>query len=230
MSSDVPAPKRKLPLWQLAIVALVLLGAAILVLRAGFDIKGLIERGIALIRDLGAAVFFVAMTILPAVGIPLLFFTITAGEAFAPQFGLPGVIAISLVCIALNLALGYWIARYALRPILARLMERYGYKVPRVTPENALTVTLIVRLTPGPPYAVQAVICGLAEVPFRLYMIVSWLAILPWSIGGIILGKGLLAGDFGRAAMGFGVLIVAIVLVQWVRRKYFSGRREASDA
>lgn len=224
MSSQVPAPKRKLPIVQLAIVAVVLLVGAVLVLR-GVDVRGLIDRGIGVIRSLGAGVFFTAMTVLPAVGVPLLAFTVTAGEAFEPQLGMGGVIAISLVAIAINLALGYWIARYALRPVLAGLMKRYGYSVPRVTPENALTVTLLVRLTPGPPYSVQAVICGLAEVPFRLYMIVSWLAILPWALGGIILGKGLLSGNFGRAAMGVGVLIVAVVLVQWVRRKYFSGRK-----
>lgn len=224
MSSEVSTPKRKLPIVQLAIVAVVLIGVAVLVLR-GVDIRGLIDWGIGVIRGLGAVVFFLAMTILPAVGVPLLAFTVTAGEAFAPQLGMGGVIAVSLVAIAINLALGYWIARYALRPVLAGLIKRYGYSVPRVTPENALTVTMIVRLTPGPPYSVQAVICGLAEVPFRMYMIVSWLAILPWAIGGIILGKGLLSGDFGRAAMGVGVLVVAIVLVQWVRRKYFRGRK-----
>jgi uncharacterized membrane protein YdjX (TVP38/TMEM64 family) len=223
MSSEVPTPKRKLPILQLAIVGAVALIAVVLVLR-GVDVRGWIERGIAMIRDLGAAVFFLAMTILPAFGVPLLAFTMTAGEAFAPQLGMGGVIAISLVAIAINLALGYWVARYAFRPVLAGLMKRYGYSVPRVTPENALMVTMLVRLTPGPPYAFQACLLGLAEVPFKLYLIVSWLALLPWVIGGIVLGKGLFSGKFGVAATGIGVLIVAVIVVQWIRRKYFTRR------
>jgi uncharacterized membrane protein YdjX (TVP38/TMEM64 family) len=225
-------PKRKLPLLPLAAIAIVLLVAAILVIRAvGVHgalerVQSLTEQGIDVIRNLGVVVFFLAMTVLPAFGVPLMAFTITAGQAFEPQLGLAGVIAVSLVALAINLALGYWVSRYALRPLLAGLIKRYGYSVPRVTENNALTVTLLVRLTPGPPYALQACVLGLAEVPFRIYMIISWLALLPWVIGAIVLGKGLLSGKFGMAASGFGVLIVAVVLVQLIRRKYFR-RKEA---
>jgi uncharacterized membrane protein YdjX (TVP38/TMEM64 family) len=212
---------------QLAILAVVAVVVAVLVLR-GVDVRGWIDRGIGAIRGLGAVVFFAAMAILPAFGAPLLAFTIPAGEAFEPQLGLGGVIAVSLAMIAINLALGYWVSRYALRPLLAGLIKRYGYSVPRLTPENALTVTLLVRLTPGPPYAAQACLLGLAEVPFRLYMIVSWLCVLPWAIGGIVLGKGLFSGKFGLAATGIGVLIVAVVAVQWIRRKY-AARKTAGE-
>lgn len=217
--SDAPTPKRKLPVAKLAILAIAVLGVAVLVLR-GVDLRGLIEQFIGTIRDLGPVVFFAAMMVLPAFGMPLLAFTIPAGEAFAPQMGLGGVIAVSLVIVAINLALGYWVARYAFRPILTKLMKRYGYSVPRVTPDNALMVTLLVRLTPGPPYAVQACLLGLAEVPFKMYMIVSWLGLLPWVVGAIVLGKGLFSGKFGMAASGIGVLIAAAVVIHWVRRKY----------
>lgn len=225
MSSPVSTPKRKIPIVPLAAIAGLGIVLAILVLR-GVDVRGLLDRGILIIRDFGAPVFFLAMAILPAFGLPMLAFTMTAGEAFEPQLGLPGVIAIALIAIAVNLALGYWVARYALRPVLAGLIKRYGYSVPRVTKENALTVTLLVRLTPGPPYALQACILGLAEVPFRLYLIVSWLAMVPWTLGGVILGKGLLSGKFGMAASGIGVLIVAVILVQIIRRKYVRRKTE----
>ncbi len=223
MSSEVSAPKRKLPILQLSVVAVVALILAVLLLR-GVDIRGLIDRGITMIRDLGATVFFVSMAVLPAIGVPMLAFTITAGEAFQPQMGMPGVIAVALVAIAINLALGYWVARFALRPVLTGLIKRYGYSVPRVTKENALTVTLLVRLTPGPPYALQACVLGLAEVPFWTYLIVSWLGMVPWALGGIILGKGIFSGKFGVAASGMGVLIVAVILVQIIRRRYFRRR------
>ena len=219
MSSDVTTAKRKLPIVPLVGLAVLALIGAVLLLR-GINLRDLLERCIVVIRDLGAPVFFVAMTILPAFGMPMLAFTITAGEAFEPRMGLAGVIVTALLAVGLNLALGYWVARYALRPLLARLIERYGYKVPRVTPENALTVTMLVRLTPGPPYALQACLLGLAEVPFRIYLLVSWLAMVPWTVGGIILGKGLFSGKFGPVVIGIGVLIVAVILVQLIRRKY----------
>jgi uncharacterized membrane protein YdjX (TVP38/TMEM64 family) len=223
MSFELAEKKRKLPVMKLVGAAIIGLVVAIFLLR-GVEPRVVIDRGMAMIREAGPWVFFTAMTVLPAVGIPLSIFTISAGEAFGAQMGIGGVIAVSLAVIALNLALGYWVARYALRPVLCGLLARYGYSVPRVTPQNALQVALLVRLTPGPPYALQTGILGVAELPFRLYMIVSWMAVLPWAIGAIILGKGLFNGNVGGILVGVGVLVVAIVAVQLVRRKF--ARRE----
>lgn len=221
--ASVP-PKRKLPLVKLAIAAVVLLVAAALVVRqVGVDrALGWLDQMIGVIRDMGPWVFFTAMTLLPAAGVPMLAFTIPAGEAFAPTMGMPAVIAVALVVIAINLALSYWVARYALRPLLTRLLRRYGYSVPRITRENALSVLLVVRLTPGPPYAFQCFLLGLAEAPFRLYMIVSWLAILPYALAAIILGQGLRNGNFKTIAAALGVLVVATIGIQWLRKRHAS--------
>jgi uncharacterized membrane protein YdjX (TVP38/TMEM64 family) len=218
MSSTSTVAKRKIPVLPLLALVLIAGVATVFVLR-GVNVHEVIERGIEMIRDLGAPAFFIAMTVLPAFGMPMLAFTLTAGEAFEAQLGRPLVLAISAASVALNLALGYWVARYALRPLLTRLITRYGYSVPRVTKENALTVTLLVRLTPGPPYALQTCLLGLAEVPFWTYWMVSWLAQVPWIVGGVVLGKGLLSGNFKLVAFAIGLLVVAIVLVQWVRRR-----------
>jgi uncharacterized membrane protein YdjX (TVP38/TMEM64 family) len=125
-----------------------------------------------------------------------------------------------LAVIALNLALTYWLARFAFRPLLTGLVQRAGYSIPRVTSENALSVALLVRLVPGPPYSLQGYLLGLAEVPFWTFMIVSWLCVTPWTIGGIILGKGILNGNFKIAAIGMGVIAVAVIGVQFLRKKY----------
>lgn len=223
MSSQATASPRKLPLFKLGLLAVVLAVLAALSLR-GVDLRALAERGMLLIRQAGPTAFFGAMVVLPAFGMPMAAFTIPAGEAFGAQLGLPLVIGLSLVAIAVNLAIGYAVARYALRPPLLALLTRCGYTVPRITPENALGVLLVVRLTPGPPYAAQACILGVAEAPFRLYMIVSWLAVLPWALGGIVLGKGLFNGNFAVVLIGLGVLVVAGVLVHWLRRRF--ARRE----
>jgi uncharacterized membrane protein YdjX (TVP38/TMEM64 family) len=218
MSSEAPAVK-KLPWVKLAVAGVVLAVAAVLVIR-GVDLPALINRGMDLIRRVGPVAFFLAMAVLPTAAVPFSLFTIPAGEAFAPQLGLGTVIAIALVVLAVNLALSYWVARYALRPVLTRLLQRYGYAVPRVTPDNALAVTLVMRLTPGPPYVVQCYVLGIAEVPFGLYMIASWLCQAPWVVGFIVLGQGLLNGNFIVAAKGLGVLVVLVVAVQWLRKKY----------
>jgi uncharacterized membrane protein YdjX (TVP38/TMEM64 family) len=224
MSLETARPKKKLPFLKLAIVGVVLAVGALLVLReVGIDrLLAWLDELVGFIRDLGPVVFFAAMTILPALGMPMLAFTIPAGEAFAPLMGMPAVIGVALVAIALNLALAYWLARYAFRPVLSRVLKGYGYSVPTITPANALSVLLVVRLTPGPPYAFQCFLLGIAEAPFRLYMIVSWLAILPYTIAAMILGHGLRDGNFKAVIAGVGVVVVGTIGLQWLRKKYFA--------
>ncbi len=218
VSPEAPLQKKKLPVVKLAVLAAGLILVAVLLLR-GVDLVGVKDRGLATIRAAGPIAFFMAMLLLPAAGAPLLAFTIPAGELFAPQLGLAGVLALTLVILALNLALIYWLARFALRPVLTGLMKRYGYSVPRVTEKNALAVILVVRLT-GSPYAVQGYILGLAEVPFRIYMIASWLCVLPWAAGAVVLGQGIMNGNFKLVGAGLAVLAIAVVSVQLLRKKF----------
>jgi uncharacterized membrane protein YdjX (TVP38/TMEM64 family) len=218
MSSEVPPVKRKLPLVKLGIFAVAVAVAGLLLLR-GTDYRALGERIMALIRGAGPWTFFLGIVVLPAVGAPLSVFTLVAAEAFAPRMTMAGVIAAVLVSVALNLALTYWLARYAIRPVLSRLAAHYGYKIPRVTAANALPITLVLRLTPGPPFFVQSYILGLAEVPFRLYMIASWLSVLPTVVAFIVLGKGIFNGNFRMVLYGVGVLVVVSVVVHMIRKR-----------
>lgn len=219
MPSQTPPKKKKLPWLKLAVLAVGLLVGAALLLR-GAHPRELIDQGMGLVRAAGPVAFFAAMAILPAAGAPLMAFTLSAGEAFGAQLSMGGVIVVSLTMIALNLALTYWLARYALRPALTNLVVRYGHKIPSITKKNALSVALVVRLTPGPPFFLQGYILGLAEVPFRLYMVVSWLCVMPWAVGAIVMGQGILNGNFKVAATGLGLIVVAVVIVQIVRAKY----------
>jgi uncharacterized membrane protein YdjX (TVP38/TMEM64 family) len=224
MSLETIHPRKKLPIAKLAIGGAVLAVVVVLALR-GVKFGPLIDQGVDLIRDAGPVAFFVAMALLPAAGAPLFAFSLAAGEAFAARMTMTGVVATAALAIALNLALTYWLARYALRPLLARLVARYGYAVPRVTAQNALGVALLVRLTPGPPFFLQGYLLGLGEVPFRLYMIVSWVAVMPWAVSFIVLGKAAREGSFGQIGAILGGLVVIVVIVQVVRRKY--AKREA---
>lgn len=227
MSLETTLPKKKIPVLRLAIAAVVLAVVGIFLLRE-VGLARLVEwfdHFVAFIRDLGPWVFFTAMALLPAAGAPLSAFNLVAGEAFAPRMTMMGVVLTVALAIAVNIALTYWLARYALRPLLTRLVTRYGYSVPRIAAGNALTVSLVVRLTPGPPFFLQSYLLGLAEVPFRLYMIVSWLAVLPLSLSVVVLGKAAREGNLVKIAAVFGVMVVAVVAVQIVRRKF--AKREA---
>src|SRR5579859_4089701 len=120
MPNEEPLKKRKVPVFKLALLALVLAVGALLVLR-GVDVRALARQGMTTIRAAGAWAFFGGIVVLPAIGAPLLPFTLSAGEAFAPTMTMVGVVVAVLAAIAGNLALSYWLARYALRPLLARI-------------------------------------------------------------------------------------------------------------
>jgi len=219
MPPEEPRERRKLPLVKLSLGVAVLAAVAFFALR-GVNYVDLAQRVLAYIRDAGPWAFFSVTAVAPAFGAPLSAFSLTAGEAFGRQMTMPGVVAAVLAAVAVNLAFTYWLARYALRPILSRVTERYGYAIPRVTPGNALSITLVLRLTPGPPYFMQSYILGLAEVPFRLYMVVSFLCTIPWAVAFVVLGKGIFNGNFQLVLYGVGVIVVASVCVHWIRKRY----------
>ena len=228
MSSVETMPyRRKLPFVRLALTGVVLGMAGVWILQEIGMVRlvAWLDLFVMTIRDLGPWVFFAAMMVLPAVGAPLMAFNLVAGEAFAPQMTMPGVIITVCAAIAANLALTYWLARYALRPLLTRVVARYGYTVPRVTKENALTVTLLVRLTPGPPFFLQGYLLGLAEVPIRLFMIVSWLTVLPLALSAVVLGRAAREGNIGKIVAVLGVMVLVFVAVQVVRRKFVKNGR-----
>ena len=210
---------KKLPWLKLAVVGVALV-AAVIAMGRGLNPQELVAQMMALIRGAGPVAFFAAMAVMPSAGAPMGAFSLTVGEAFGDRFTMPGVIALSMTMIAVNLALTYWLARYALRPVLMTLVARYGYKVPSVTKENALSVALVVRLTPGPPFFFQNYLLALAEMPFRLYMVVSWLGVLPWTVAVVVMGKGILNGNFSLIMTATGLVVVAAVVAHYVRNKY----------
>src|SRR5450631_917685 len=81
-----------------------------------------VDGVIAGLRDAGPAIFFVAMALLPAVGFPMLAFTLAAGPVFGPVLGPGWVIGWSLAAVVANLLLTYWLTNRALRPFVVRLL------------------------------------------------------------------------------------------------------------
>jgi uncharacterized membrane protein YdjX (TVP38/TMEM64 family) len=204
----------------LAVIAAV---TAYFILR-GLDWSGLFNAAMGHVRAAGPLVFFVAMGILPAVGAPILAFILTAGPAFGPQLGLGGVLAACALSYGLNLSIGYWLARRWLRPWLQKFVARSGHKVPQVVKEDQFEVTLLLRITPGPPFFLQNFLLGLAEIPFPRYLAISWTVIMLNTAGLVIFGAKLASGE-GREAVLGGSLFVAVLIIIHIFRKHYAKRR-----
>lgn len=215
-------------LFQLGVGAVVL-GAAVLFLLRGYDWRSAIDTSLAVVRDAGPWTFFGAMVVLPAFGFPLSPFLLTAGPVFGPVLGVPAVIALTCLAILGNVMLAYSLARWLLHPPLEKLVIRLGYKMPRIGPDNYWDITILVRVTPGPPFFVQNYILGLGHVPVRIYLIVSMAVVWVNATALVIFGDALLKGRGGMVLFGLS-LLAAIGVGTHLVRKHFARKRAAELA
>ena len=179
-----------------------------------------VADGIDLLREAGPVAFFGAMAILPALGCPVLAFHLTAASAFAAQMGIGGVLAAAGAALAVNIALTYWLACHGLRPWLEQLIKRTPYKIPQLDAADHAEITLVLRITPGPPFFMQGYLLGLAGVNFRTYMWISWVVAMAYAIGFIIFGEAILHGKAGRAILGLSAIVAVALLFHVLRRHY----------
>jgi uncharacterized membrane protein YdjX (TVP38/TMEM64 family) len=223
MAEPAPRPNRGL-LIKLAVVGAVVLVGIVLVAR-GLDLKGLLASGLEVIRGLGPVAFFLAMAILPAVGAPLSAFTLTAGSVFAPTLGLGPVIFLALSAITFNMAVSYWLARRAFRPLIEKIFKRLGYALPRAKAGDEVDLIVLLRVTPGVPFPAQNYLLGLAEVPFGKYLLVSCAIQWPINAAFIAFGDALLHGRGKVALIVLSVILALMAGTQLIRKHY--GKKRA---
>ncbi|ACB75060.1 TVP38/TMEM64 family protein [Opitutus terrae] len=218
------AEKKKLPVAKLAVGAVVLLALAVLLLR-GFDVRGAVEQGMAVIRAQGPVVFFAAFALLPAIGVPASVFTLTVAPVFGERLGLPAVVLLAMAAIMVNVMLTYVLARRALRPVLEKLLTRFGYRLPQLAPEDITDFAIIVRVTPGSPFVVQNYLLGIAGVPFGKNLLVAFLVQLFYTPAFVLFGDAVLHGKGRMAMLAAGLFVVAVVATHWARKHYAKKKR-----
>jgi uncharacterized membrane protein YdjX (TVP38/TMEM64 family) len=232
MPSADPVPPRKLPLALLAgvgAVALVGLVVAIkvvgwqTVLAEGKQLWGVVFDACV---SAGPGVFFAAMALAPLVGVPMSPFALAAGPLFGARLGTPVVLVLGLAAITFNLTVTYWLARRWLRPLLARLVERLGYRLPEVERGDATDLIVLLRVTPGPPFFVQNYLLGLAQVPFGRYLAISCAVQWSFNIAFILFGDAISQGRGKLATIAIMLLLALMAGTHLVRRHL--GRKKAA--
>lgn len=171
------------------------------------------------VRALGPWWFFAAFAVLPAVGFPVSVFALSAGSLFGPVLGLPWVLVLAGLSMAASMSISYGLARHVVRPWVERLLGYVGYRVPVVPAEKQRMFTVLVRITPGPPYVFQSFLLGLAGVPFWVYLGISWAicTVNIWLV--IVFGDALAQGKGKVALLALGGVVLAVVAVKLVRNR-----------
>jgi uncharacterized membrane protein YdjX (TVP38/TMEM64 family) len=206
------------------LAALVLAAGAMLVLR-GVDLRALLDHTLELLRSAGPVVYFGAMAVLPALGVPASVFVIPAVGIFGPQFGTVPAVLLALGALTVNFCLAYLLARRALRPLLTALVTRLGYKLPEVESGDATDLMIMLRVTPGVPFFIQNYLAGLAEIPFGRYFVVSLLIVWPLNAAFLLFGDAILHGKGKIALLSLSGIIALTALLHLVRRHYERRRK-----
>ena len=230
MESLALSPTRrwtKKHLWLAAGLVVVTAALGLIAVKSG--VLGAIDVLVLGLRDAGPMVFFAAMALWPAVGFPMMAFTLAAGPVFGPTLGAGWVIGWSLLAVTANLLLSYWLANRALRPLVGRLLIRFDYRLPESAAGDAWQVTLITRLTPGPPYWVQSYLLGLLRVPLLPYLVVSLLVMSGYLVV-LVLGGAAISEGNGQLALAAGGLLVFFIAALQLLRKRTARRRSALPA
>jgi uncharacterized membrane protein YdjX (TVP38/TMEM64 family) len=167
---------------------------------------------------------FAALVVLPGVPFPSSVLFLMAGAVWGGQplmacgYGLAGLF--------LNQAWTYALAAGPAHDLVAKVLGRFGWKMPVLKTENVTDTLLVLRLVPGIPLFVQNYLLGLLRVPYGRYAWISLVCNGPAVVGFILAGAGIADGRWRVALLGIAILVLAVVVVRVVRRKRKIAGRE----
>jgi len=166
-------------------------------------------------ENAGPVPFFLALAVLPAMGVPTTPFYLLAGATFPLPLALGG----SLVALVVNLLICYAISKGPLRRVFVRWLARGDYELPDLREKGAWRFSLLVKFMPGVPAFVKNYLLGLAGVPFAIYLSVSIFASSIYIGSLVVLGESAMDRDPAKAITAAAVLLIAGGTVWWIRRR-----------
>ena len=155
---------------------------------------------------------------LPGLGFPISPVLVLFGVVLAPRYGMPATLALAFAAQGLCTTWTYALAAGPLRGLLTGYVLRHR-ELPELTEGNTIRLGLILRLTPGIPYALQNIVLGILGIRLRPYLLVSLPTTSLWTAGFVITGDGIFKGQIGWAITGVVILIVLVLATRMWSRK-----------
>ena len=176
-----------------------------------------------LVGNANPACLFLAVAVLPLVGIPASPLLIAVGIRLGTATGMVFVGAAYLI----NFCAGYWMARSWFRAPLGRWLERRGQSIPKVGAADETQFIVLVRITPGPPLFMQTYVLGFAQVGFVRYLVLSMLIQMFYVFAFLSFGQSLNHNAAWRAILAVALLIGLALAVNLLRRRLVKRRSGA---
>ena len=177
----------------------------------------LLDLGHSFLKENPWALFVVIAT-LPGLGFPSSATLMLFGVVMAPHYGMPAAVALAIAAQSLCSIWTYGLAAGPLKRLLRRYLQRER-ALPEMSKYDAVRPGLILRLTPGIPYALQNIILGIIGMRFRDYLLVSIPTTSLWTACFVITGGAIFKGQLGWAITGIAILIVVILATRMWSRK-----------
>lgn len=159
-----------------------------------------------------------ALATLPGIGFPISPLLILTGIVIGGHYGLPSACVAGIIAQSICTIWTYLLAAGPLRGFLSSFISQKR-ELPELTETNALRLALILRITPGIPYALQNIVLGVIGMQLRTYLLVSIPITALWTIAFIITGGAIFEGRAGLAISGFLLLIVLILITRMLRNR-----------
>lgn len=173
---------------------------------------------------------FLAMVILPGIGVPVSALVLLAAASYTERFGIVLTCAVTLLAVALNMSWTYWLAGNPGQRLLDRIRHRHAERLKAMASANALHVILLFRIMPGIPFVVQNYLLGFLRVPFGLYLGLSSLLQSLFVAALILSGDALFSGRLHHLFLGLSFLAAAFCLVVLVRHFLGTSQGKVSQA
>ena len=194
----------------LAMSLLALLGGAVLLPTFDFDsmLAGLNALNAQLAQH--PILLMLALAILPGIGFPISPLLIVFGTSLTPQYGLITTCLLGIAMQSFCTTWSYAIAAGPLKNCLTQWLHR-RYTLPSLQSKGAITATLLIRLAPGFPYALQNIILGLIGVPLKTYLLISMPITAMISSIFISSGAAIIEANTQGLLIGFATLVLVLI-------------------
>lgn len=177
---------------------------------------------IAILESVPAPLYFIAFVILPAFGVPLSLFYLTALTVLGSQNMFVGL-ALGLLAVALNISFTNIIARSFLHPFIERIIRHRNLSIPKINPDNEWKLVTALRVSPV-PFAIQNYLLALGHSRWRFYLGLS--IIIQGCIGITIMlvGESILKGGIGYILLAIFAFLALNLIVDHFRKRLGKGR------
>jgi len=168
------------------------------------------EQLLVFLESIPPTVYFLAFVILPALGVPLTVFYLTALPVLGQSHPVIGIL-LAWTALALDMALANLLARGLLHPAIEWVIRHRNLSIPKFKPHNEWKIVLATRLSPL-PFALQNYMLALGHARWRTYLGLSMLIQGSIGLAIMLVGTSILTGGVGYIIAALcGVLVLHLI-------------------